>query len=154
MLPNRVPVRVLILHRSFNENSNVLSHGGYISSEDQEQPIVYFLGFFSVSSICWFCSGSRTPFLVSSNYKLQNCEYPFKFVWKFEEYVDPSDHRDSLLRWMLYDGVTRQEKLRREEPENSGIWDLSVKSFTYASDGHRVHPCTEMAKLSAFYFKK
>ena len=46
------------------------------------------------------------------------------------------------------------EPVEVEEPENSGIWDLSVKSFTYASDGHRVHPYAEMARPSAFYFKK
>lgn len=39
-----------------------------------------------------------------------------------------------------------------EEAESNGIWDLSVKSFTYASDGHGVQPCGEMAKLSAFYY--
>lgn len=78
MLENRVPVRFLILYRCFKENSNVLSHGNYISPEDCEKPIVSLsfsqVHLFVVSTtfslfpdriqfvFCRFCRGSRTPF--------------------------------------------------------------------------------------------
>ncbi|KAL0663147.1 hypothetical protein Bca4012_099984 [Brassica carinata] len=40
-------------------------------------------------------------------------------------HVNLAKERD-LEKLMLYDGVTWQEKLGRDEPKSSGIWELSV----------------------------
>ncbi|CAN6840744.1 unnamed protein product [Brassica oleracea] len=84
MLRNRGPVRVLIRHRSFKKNSNVLSHGDYISSEDYEQPMMSDYDF-------------RTSGVL---------------VILIPVHVNLPKERD-LEKLMLYDGVTWQEKLGR-----------------------------------------
>lgn len=63
-------------------------------------------------------------------------------------------YKKNLLSFLLSTNVLYMRKLcvHVEEAESNGIWDLSVKSFTYASDGHGLQPCGEMAKLSAFYY--